>query len=264
MATTPQPIRQDSNQGKETDCANVVLFHSNVPVVSVERGTTFGLIKMLYESIGGNGKIIGLKQRQNTSSLAFIITQEQTNLTEQEYDIILHGGNKSAETNLETKSTNKHDKEINTYISLRPDQMWYPAWADSYSASTRRSWQKTPDDIVNHVETTTKSGIYLSEKMDKERKNIEGFPDHFNVQTRQKFVPVESTFEYLASRKEVRIDCTTRDENNEEKRVAFLRDSTSPSTASIDSPGGSSQNSPHHQRLQQPRENAHRRETIPM
>lgn len=70
-----------------------MLYHSDKPIVSVERGTTFGLIKMLYESIGGGGKIIGLRQRQNTSSLAFIITQEQTNLTEQEYDIILHGKN---------------------------------------------------------------------------------------------------------------------------------------------------------------------------
>lgn len=151
------------------------------------------------------------------------------------------GGNKTTEINLETKASNKHDKEINTYISLRPDQVWYP-WADSFSASTRRPWQK---DDVNRVETTTKNSIYLSEQIDKQCKNIESLPDHFNVQMRQKFVPVESTFEYMANRKEMRIDYTTRDESTEEKRVVFPRDSTSPSTASIESPGRSSQNSPH-------------------
>ena len=46
---------------------------------------------MLYESIGGHGQIIGLTQRQSGSTLPCIITQDQTILTEREYDIILHG-----------------------------------------------------------------------------------------------------------------------------------------------------------------------------
>ena len=47
---------------------------------------------MLYESVGGHDEIIGLRQRlQTNSTLACIITQDQTVLTEKEYDIILHG-----------------------------------------------------------------------------------------------------------------------------------------------------------------------------
>ena len=68
-----------------------MLYHSDTPVLSVERGTTFGLIKMLYESVGGHGQIIGLRQRENSSGLVCIITQDPTILTEREYDIILHG-----------------------------------------------------------------------------------------------------------------------------------------------------------------------------
>jgi hypothetical protein len=67
-----------------------VLYHSDTPVLSVQQGTTFGLTKMLYESIGGHDQIIGLRQRQNSSALTCIITQDQTVLTEREYDI-LHG-----------------------------------------------------------------------------------------------------------------------------------------------------------------------------
>ncbi len=68
-----------------------MLYHFDTPVLNVEQGTSFGLIKMLYESIGGHGQIIGLRQRESASTLACIITQDQTILTEREYDIILHG-----------------------------------------------------------------------------------------------------------------------------------------------------------------------------
>ncbi len=68
-----------------------MLYHSDTPVISVEQGTSFGLIKMLYESIRGYGQIIGLRQRESASTLTCIITQDQTILTEREYDIILHG-----------------------------------------------------------------------------------------------------------------------------------------------------------------------------
>jgi hypothetical protein len=57
----------------------------------VEQGTTFGLAKMLHESMGGNGQIIGLRNRDLSSSLACIVTQDQTILDEGEYDIILTG-----------------------------------------------------------------------------------------------------------------------------------------------------------------------------
>lgn len=70
----------------------VLLYCADNPVMSVEQGTTFGLTKMLYESVGGHDEIIGLRQRlQSSATLACIITQDQTVLTEREYDIILHG-----------------------------------------------------------------------------------------------------------------------------------------------------------------------------
>lgn len=67
-----------------------MLYNSNTPVITVEQGTTFGLTKMLYESLGLPGLIIGLRQR-SSNTLACIITQAETVLTAKEYDMILHG-----------------------------------------------------------------------------------------------------------------------------------------------------------------------------
>ena len=67
------------------------MYRYNIPVIKVQHGITLGLTKMLYESTKGDGRIIGLKPRQSSTSLVCIITQDLTILTEDEYDIILHG-----------------------------------------------------------------------------------------------------------------------------------------------------------------------------
>lgn len=69
----------------------VVLYHCDIPVIVVEQRTTLYVAKLLFESIVGQGKIIGLRQRQKSPALACIITQDQTILTEREYEIILNG-----------------------------------------------------------------------------------------------------------------------------------------------------------------------------
>ena len=86
--------RQDGDKEKQ-DRNNVLLYHSGFPVLRVEQGTTFGLIKILYESIGGHAQIIGLRQRQSVYALPCFITHDQTIVTEREYDIIF-----DAQTNL--------------------------------------------------------------------------------------------------------------------------------------------------------------------
>ena len=68
-----------------------MLYHCDVPVIVVEQRTTLQVAKLLFESIVGRGKIIGLRQRRNAPAVACIITQDQTILTEQEYEIILNG-----------------------------------------------------------------------------------------------------------------------------------------------------------------------------
>ena len=68
-----------------------MLYHCDVPVIVIEQRTTLQVAKLLFESIVGRGKIIGLRQRRNAPAVACIITQDQTILTEQEYEIILNG-----------------------------------------------------------------------------------------------------------------------------------------------------------------------------
>ena len=82
--------KQVSNERDWPGRANVVLYLSDTPVISVQQGTTFGLTKMLHESMGGNGQVIGLRKRQRSLPLACIITQDETVLIEGEYDIILN------------------------------------------------------------------------------------------------------------------------------------------------------------------------------
>jgi hypothetical protein len=148
---------------------------------------------------------------------------------------------KSKERSLDTKSSNYHDKNINTHISVKPDAQIWPV----YSLPTPRQivWEKDIGNLVNLMETRAKDDLSRSERKDAQRNN-EGLSAN-NMRIRQKIhmVPGTNGFEYVTSRKELRIDCA--DQESEEIQGVSPRDSTSPSTTGTESPRGSSdQNSP--------------------
>ena len=93
------------------------------------------------------------------------------------------------------------------------------------------------------METRAKDDLSRSERKDAQRNN-EGLSAN-NMRIRQKIhmVPGTNGFEYVTSRKELRIDCA--DQESEEIQGVSPRDSTSPSTTGTESPRGSTdQNSP--------------------
>lgn len=105
---------------KNKDSEDLILYHCGKPVMKVQQGTSFELTKMLYESTVGNGRIIGLKPRQKSPSLACIITQGPTILNEKEYDVILYTSDKYSEQLPESQSPNHVDKSVNTFLTFKP------------------------------------------------------------------------------------------------------------------------------------------------
>lgn len=146
----------------------------------------------------------------------------------------------SKERRLDTISPICNHKDGNTYISPKPDaQLWR---AKPYSTPRQTILEKDVGNIANLVKFTRNDGRSWSERRDTQRNSNESLAASIiDTEKRQKIVPLTSCSDYVTSRKEMRINCA--DEGSDEIRVISPTDSTSPSSASIESPA-SNQNSP--------------------
>ena len=141
------------------------------------------------------------------------------------------------------KSPIYHDKDVNTYISVKPDAQIWPAY--SFPAPGQIPWGKDLGNYVKRMETTTKDGnLSWGDRRDSQLSNDGLLANNITTQLqgRQNSIAVSNVLEYEISRKKLRIDC--EDNENEEISVVSPRDSTSPSTTSTASPVASSQYSP--------------------
>ena len=155
--------RQDGNQERQAS-SNVLLYHSGFPVLSVEQGTTFGLIKTLYESIGGYAKIIGLRQRQSVYALPCFITHDQTIVTEREYDIILHAQTDHLRSEQRNRPCNDNER---LYSLVKPQirQEVVPVTNNlEYETSRKEAKIDWPADPKNQCTTSISSRIFSMER----------------------------------------------------------------------------------------------------
>ena len=131
-----------------------------------------------------------------------------------------------------------HDKDVNTYITVKPDaQIWQ---AYSFPTAGQIAWGKDVGSVVKRIETRTKDDFSWSERRDSHsHRNDEGLvANNIDMQGRDS-IAVSNVLEYEISRKKLRVD-----DENEEIRVVSPRDSTSPSTTSTESPQAPRQDSP--------------------
>ena len=69
----------------------VTVYKQGSPVIRVEKGTTLGVLKLLYETEGGSQQILGVRPQKNGDSIPCIITLDESKLTDPYYDILIHG-----------------------------------------------------------------------------------------------------------------------------------------------------------------------------
>ena len=68
----------------------MLLIKDGHPVLKVERGTSFSLVKLLYEADPNNsGCVIGLRPRTD-DPLPCFVTLDETVLLHAKYDVIVH------------------------------------------------------------------------------------------------------------------------------------------------------------------------------
>ncbi len=147
---------------------------------------------------------------------------------------------RSKDRRLVTKSPIYHDKDVNTYISVKPDAQIWPAY--SFPSPGQIIWEKDIGNIVNHMEARAKEGHSWRERKNAQCDNNGLAANKITTHARQNSVAMTDGLEYGISRKKMRIDCA--DEGNGVVRVVSPRDSPSPSTTSTESPRASSQDSP--------------------
>ena len=128
-----------------------------------------------------------------------------------------------------------HDKDVNTYISVKPDAQIWPAY--SFPAPGQIPWGKDLGNFGKRMETRAKEDLSWSERRDSQC-NIDGLAAN-NLTTQGRINPIAASnvLEYEISRKKQRID----DENEE---IQVVSPSISPRSTSTESPIASNQVSP--------------------
>ena len=67
------------------------MCRQGIPVIRVEKGTTLGVLKLLYEAENGPQKILGVRPQKTTELMPCIITLDESKLTESLYDLLVLG-----------------------------------------------------------------------------------------------------------------------------------------------------------------------------
>ncbi|XP_065054375.1 zinc finger protein 892-like [Rhopilema esculentum] len=81
----------DSSEIPDTAKSNkvVTVCKQGSPIIRVEKGTTLGVLKLLYEAENGPQKILGVRPQKTSESMPCIITLDESKLTESLYDILV-------------------------------------------------------------------------------------------------------------------------------------------------------------------------------
>eukprot|EP00794_Sanderia_malayensis_P014012 gene14012-15470_t len=117
----------------------VTVYKHGVPVIRVEKGTTLGVLKLLYESETGAQQILGVRPQMTNDVIPCIITLDESKLIEPHYDIMINdkaSGLATSDKAEQDRSLQMIDRHDNKYSTAKCMECSRESWKSKKFATT--------------------------------------------------------------------------------------------------------------------------------